>query len=98
MGFSDDFFQFLEKHKVVGLAVAFVIGGAASKLVTATVNDLLMPVIAVLLPGGDWRQATLELGPAKLLVGDFAGALIDFLIVAFVVFLAVRYVVREEKK
>lgn len=56
-----------------------------------------MPVIAVLIPGGEWRKATLDIGPIKFLVGDFAGNLIDFLIVAFVVFLIVKNVVKEKK-
>jgi large conductance mechanosensitive channel len=82
----------------VGLAVAFVIGSAATKMVTATVNDIVMPVIGVILPGGDWRSTVLQLGPVKLMIGDFVGALIDFLVIAFVVFLAVKFVMGEDKK
>ena len=98
MGFVDEFMAFLNKHKVVGLAIAFIIGAAASKLVTALVQDIVMPLISALTPSGDWRTITLQLGPVKLLVGDFAGALIDFLIIAFVVFLLVKYVVKGEAK
>ena len=57
-----------------------------------------MPIIGVLIPGGDWRKITLDIGPVKLLVGDFAGALIDFVIIAFVIFMLVKYAVKEEKK
>ncbi len=98
MGFVDEFVGFLNKHKVIGLAIAFIIGGAATKLVTAIVQDIVMPVIGVLIPGGDWRLATLQLGPVKLMVGDFAGALIDFIIVAAVVFMLVKYVAKEDTK
>ncbi len=98
MGFTDEFVVFLNKHKVVGLAVAFIIGGAATKLVTAIVSDLIMPIIAVLTPAGDWRQAILEIGPIKFMIGDFAGALIDFIIVAIVVFMIVKYVAKEDAK
>ncbi|MCX8174715.1 MAG: MscL family protein [Candidatus Micrarchaeota archaeon] len=98
MGFVDEFMAFLNKHKVVGLAVAFIMGAAATKLVSAIVNDLIMPVISVLIPGGDWRAATLDVGPVKFLIGDFAGALIDFLIVALVIFLLVKYAVKDETK
>jgi large conductance mechanosensitive channel len=98
MGFMDEFVVFLNKHKVVGLAVAFIIGGAATKLVTAIVNDLIMPIIAVLTPAGDWRQAILEIGPIKFMIGDFAGALIDFIIVAIVVFMIVKYIAKEDAK
>jgi large conductance mechanosensitive channel len=98
MGFVDEFAVFLNKHKVVGLAVAFIIGAAAAKLVSALVNDIIMPIIAVLIPGGDWRAFVLQVGPVKLLLGDFAGALIDFVIVAFVIFMIVKYIVKDEAK
>jgi len=98
MGFVDEFVSFLNKNKVVGLAVAFIIGAAAAKLVSALVNDIIMPIIAVVIPGGDWRLATLDIGPVKLLVGDFAGALIDFVIIAFVIFIVVKYMVKEDAK
>ena len=78
--------------------MAFIIGGAATKLVTAIVNDLIMPIIAVLTPAGDWRQAILEIGPIKFMIGDFAGALIDFIIVAIVVFMIVKYIAKEDAK
>jgi len=96
MGFVDEFVSFLNKHKVIGLAVAFIIGAAAAKLVSALVNDIIMPIIAVLVPGGDWRTFVLQLGPVKFLIGDFAGAVIDFVIVAFVVFMIVKYMVKED--
>jgi len=98
MGIGDEFMAFLKKHQVVGLAVAFIMGGAATKLVTAIVTDLIMPVIGVLIPGGDWRLATVSIGPAKFMVGDFAGALIDFAIVALVIFTIVKFAIKEEKK
>ena len=98
MGFVEEFMQFLNKHKVVGLAVAFIIGTAASKLVTSLVTDIIMPLIAALLPNGDWRSFVLQLGPVKFLIGDFAGALIDFVIIAFVIFVLVRYFVKDEAK
>ena len=98
MGFVDEFLAFLNKHKVIGLAVAFIIGAAASKLVTAMVTDIIMPIIGALIPGGDWRTFVLQLGPMKFLVGDFAGALIDFVIIAFVVFMIVKYAVKDEAK
>lgn len=98
MGFVDEFLAFINKHKVVGLAIAFIIGAAASKLVTALVNDIIMPLVGLLMPSGDWRNTAFEIGPAKLLIGDFTAALIDFVIIAFVIFLAVKYLVREEDK
>jgi len=96
MGISSEFRAFLQKYQVLGLAIAFVIGAASTKLISATVNDLIMPVVAVLVPNGDWRAATWNAGPVKFLVGDFLGNVIDFLIVAIVIFLLVKYTMRQD--
>ncbi len=95
--FIQEFNEFLTKYGVIGLAVAFVMGTAVTKLVTALVNDLIMPIIGALIPGGEWKSATLNIGSIKFLIGDFAGALIDFLIIALVIFLIVKMVVKEKK-
>ncbi|MEW6328707.1 MAG: MscL family protein [Candidatus Micrarchaeota archaeon] len=96
MGFVGEFLIFLKKYQVIGLAVAFIIGAASTKLVTALVNDIVMPVISVLIPGGDWRASILEIGPVKFMIGDFVGALIDFIIIAFVVFVIVKLLMKED--
>lgn len=103
MGFVDEFMVFLNKHKVIGLAVAFIIGAAAAKLVSALVADIIMPVISLLIPGGDWRSFAIQIGgtlekPTNLLIGDFFGAVIDFVIIAFVIFIIVKYAVKDEAK
>jgi large conductance mechanosensitive channel len=95
-GMVGEFMEFLMKYQVIGLAVAFIIGAAATKMVTAAVTDIIMPVIAALIPGGDWKKTELVLGPIKLLVGDFVGAIIDFIIIALVVFLIVKFMMKED--
>jgi large conductance mechanosensitive channel len=95
-GMVAEFMDFLMKYQVIGLAVAFIIGAAATKMVTACVADIIMPVIAVLIPGGEWRTSVLQLGPVKLLVGDFVGAIIDFAIIALVVFIIVKFMMKED--
>jgi len=96
MGMMGEFSDFLKKYQVLGLAVAFVIGAAATKLVTAVVGDVIMPIVAVLIPGGDWRASVLQIGPIKFLIGDLVGAIIDFLIIALVVFLIVKVIMKED--
>ena len=91
-----EFKAFLVKQGVLGLAVAVVIGGAVGKLVTALVTDLIMPIVGAAVPSGDWRKAVVQIGNVKFMVGDFAGVLLDFLIVALVVFLMVKALVKEE--
>ncbi|UCH58172.1 MAG: MscL family protein [Candidatus Bathyarchaeota archaeon] len=89
-GFVEEFVQFLNKYGVIGLAIAFIMGGAVSKLVSALVSDIIMPVIGVFIRDGGWREAVLNLGPIPLAVGSFTGALLDFLIIAFVIFIMMR--------
>jgi large conductance mechanosensitive channel len=96
LGFKDEFMEFLKKYQVIGLAVAVVIGTAATALVTKTVADIIMPIVAVITPNGNWREAILQIGPIKFLIGDFVGAMIDFVIIALVVFLTVKYVMKGD--
>ena len=90
-----EFKAFLLKHGVIALAVAVVIGGAVQKLVAAIVADLIMPIVGALTPGGEWRTATLTVGAVKFGVGDFLGAVLDFAIIALVVFIIVKMLVRD---
>ena len=80
-----EFKGFLVKQNALALAIGVVIGAALTKVVTALVDDIIMPIVAVAQPGGGWRTATLDVGPFHFLVGDLANALINFIIVAFVV-------------
>jgi large conductance mechanosensitive channel len=89
-GFLDEFQAFLSKYGVIGLAIAVIIGGAAGKLVSSLVADILMPIVTFFIPGGAWREATLTLGPIVLMVGSFIGNVVDFLIIAIVVFIIMK--------
>ena len=97
-GFREEFMEFLNKYGVIGLAIAFLIGGAAGSLVSALVADILMPIITFFIPGGAWREAILTLGPIQLLIGHFFGAIIDFLIIALVVFVLMKQLVKTGLK
>ena len=89
-GFMAEFQAFLSKYGVIGLAIAVIIGGAAGKLVSSLVSDILIPLITFFIPGGAWREATLTLGPVVMMVGSFIGNVIDFLIIAIVVFMIMK--------
>lgn len=91
-----EFMAFLQKYGVIGLAIAVVIGGKVNSFVTATVNDLIMPVIGIFIPEGAWQTWLLEIGPLKLAVGHWLGATIDFVIVAYFVFVFTKFILREE--
>jgi large conductance mechanosensitive channel len=87
------FIDFLKQTNALALAVGVIIGGAVGKVVSSLVADLLMPLISLGMPAGDWRQAKIALTHTPdgaidkaLGIGPFAGTLIDFVIVAFVVY------------
>ena len=97
VGVVQEFKDFLTEYKVMGLAVAFVMGVAITSLVNSLVANIIMPVIGVLLPGGDWQKSPLVLGPITFGIGAFIGALINFLIIAVVVFFLAKFVMGEKK-
>jgi large conductance mechanosensitive channel len=80
-----EFKEFINKGNVVDLAVAVVIGAAFGKIVSALVADMVMPLINAVVPQGDWRKW--EVTPLHFRLGDFLGTIVDFTIVAFVVFI-----------
>ena len=90
-GLWNEFKTFLENYKVLGLAVAFILGLYLGQLVQSMVSDLIMPIIGLLLPGMD-NLSTLKIpvGSQEFGVGGFLVALITFIIVAFVIFLIVK--------
>ena len=93
-GFWAEFKDFLGKAGVLGLAIAFIMGTYIGKVVSALVQDLIMPIPGALIPGGDWRKAlvTIPVGNGmNFAVGDFVGVIIDFAIVASVIFVIAKY-------
>ena len=81
------FREFLLKQNAVALAIGVIIGAAMGRVVSGVVDDLLMPVIGLIMPGGEWRNAQVTLSGANALkYGDFIGRVIDFVIVAAVVY------------
>jgi large conductance mechanosensitive channel len=94
MSLAKEFKEFALKGNVIDLAVAVVIGGAFGKIVTALVEDIIMPLVGRLLPGQDWKS--FQAGGLK--IGDFAGTVVDFFIVAVVLFVVVIKVMGAFKK
>ena len=79
-----EFKDFLLKQNIVALAIAVVVGTALNTLVKALVDDFIMPIVAAFAPGAEWQTATWNVGAVKFGIGDFAAALINFLIIGFV--------------
>lgn len=93
-----DFKAFLLKQNVIALAVAVVIGVALGKLVTAFVDDFIMPIVNAGSPSTDWKTMVFNVGPVKFLLGDFLSATLNFIIIAFVVWRISKAFVREGPK
>lgn len=96
MGLIQDFKAFALKGNVVDLAVAVVIGSAFGKIVSALVADIVMPLVNSVQPGGEWRNWTVSSLHFK--VGDFLGAVVDFFLIALVLFLIVTRIVQRVYK
>jgi large conductance mechanosensitive channel len=97
MGFLSEFRDFLYEYKVIPLAIAFIMGIAATALIKSLVDNIIMPIITAFVPGGAWKTATLTIGPIVLSWGAFLGELINFIIIAFVVFIIAKKMLKEEK-
>ena len=91
-----EFKEFLKEYKVIGLAIAFVIGLASTALVKSIVDNLIMPMITGFIPEGAWQTATFNIGPIVISWGVLLGAIINFIVIVFVVFLIVKYALKKE--
>ena len=101
MAFVREFKEFLVKQNALALAVAVIIGAAIGKVVTSIVEDVINPIFGVALPGGSWRDAKIVLSRTTdaagkvvengITYGHLIGAIVDFVIIAFVVFLIIQY-------
>lgn len=92
---AQEFFDFLKTFGIIGLAIAFVIGQAASRLVTALVNDIIDPIIGFFLPSGSLEAVSFNVTnlagtTTEFKYGDLISNIIDFVIIAFLVFLAYK--------
>ncbi|MGH7559783.1 MAG: MscL family protein [Gemmatimonadales bacterium] len=91
-----EFMAFLRTYGIIGLAIAVIIGGKLNGLVTALVDGLLMPVIGLIPIGGDWKTWGAIIGGQEFKVGPLLAAIVDFLIVALLVFWFSKKVLKEE--
>lgn len=90
-----EFREFAMRGNVIDLAVGVIIGAAFGKIVNSVVSDIVMPLLNPVMPGGDWR--TMEVGPG-VKIGAFLAATLDFIVIAFVLFVVVKTINRLKKK
>ena len=92
-----EFREFAMRGNVMDLAIAVIIGGAFGKIITSLVNDVLMPLIGLAFGGVNFSDLAITVGDAVVKWGAFVQSVIDFLIVAFVIFMLVRTMNRLKK-
>jgi large conductance mechanosensitive channel len=96
-GFLKDFQEFALKGNIVDLAIGVIIGGAFGKIIASLVSDVIMPLVNPLIAtaGNDWREWTI---PPGIKIGSFIGSVIDFTIVALVLFFIIRFLAQLKRK
>lgn len=90
--FMDEFKEFAFKGNVLDLAVGVVIGSAFTAIVTALVNFIIMPLVGILTGGTDIQNLSIEVGGAKLEYGAFLQAVVDFILIALVIFIFIKLI------
>jgi large conductance mechanosensitive channel len=86
------FIEFIKKQGVIGLAVGFILGGAVSKVVASFVEDIVNPIVGILLKkSGTLATVSIDIGSAKIMLGHFISIVINFLIIAFVVYFGIKW-------
>jgi len=90
MGLGKEFKEFAMKGNVMDLAVGVIIGAAFGKIIASLVENILMPIIGILLQGVNFQALSVKVGAAEIKYGMFIGAILDFIIIAFVLFLIIK--------
>ena len=93
-----EFKQFVKRGNVIDLAVAVIIGGAFGKIIASLVENIIMPFIGILMGGVSFEELQVVVGEAVLTYGLFIQSIIDFLIIAFVIFMFIKAINSSKKK
>lgn len=94
----NEFKKFAVKGNVVDLAIGVIIGGAFGKIVSSLVNDIIMPIIGIIIGGVDFTELTISYGNSDILYGQFIQTILDFFIIAFSIFMVIKLLNRFKKK
>lgn len=98
MGIVKEFKEFAMRGNVVDMAVGVIIGGAFGKIVSSLVNDVIMPIMGIITGGIDFTGLKIAIGESNITYGNFIQNVVDFLIIAFCIFLMVKGLNKLSKK
>ncbi|MFL7890899.1 MAG: large conductance mechanosensitive channel protein MscL [Anaerolineales bacterium] len=93
-----DFRDFISRGSVIDLAIGVIIGAAFTAIVNSLVNDIIMPLVGVLLGGANFESLAIQFGEASINYGLFIQAVVNFFLIALVIFFALRALVAMEKE
>ena len=93
-----EFKEFISKGNVIDMAVGVVIGGAFSKIVTSLVNDIIMPLIGIIIGGLDFTSLSIKIKDSEILYGSFIQNIVDFLIIAACIFTVIKIMNKFKKQ
>ncbi|MCM1077933.1 MAG: large-conductance mechanosensitive channel protein MscL [Bacteroidales bacterium] len=96
--FVDEFKEFAMRGNVMDMAVGVIIGGAFGKIVSSLVNDIIMPLIGLVTGGVDFSDLSFKVADAEVKYGQFVQNVVDFLIVAFCIFMMIKGINSLKKK
>ena len=95
--FVKDFVAFLKEYEILAVAAGFIMGTASTDLVNSLVINILLPIAKPLLAAESWQEAVLHIGPVTLGYGAFVEELVTFLVLAFLIFIVAKKLLRMEK-
>lgn len=97
-GFIKEFKEFISRGSVIDLAVAVVIGGAFTRIVNSLVDDIIMPIIGVIIGGINFENLMVTVGTAEIKYGMFIQSIVNFLLIALVIFSVIKAINQFKKK
>ena len=96
--FLKEFKEFISRGNVIDLAVGVIIGGAFSSIVTSFVNDIIMPLVGVIIGGYNFTSLSIKVGSSSINYGAFIQNIVNFLIIAFCIFVAIKAINKIARK
>ncbi|MFA5895038.1 MAG: MscL family protein [Candidatus Shapirobacteria bacterium] len=93
---KSEFLDFLKNYNVLELAIGVVIGSAVKDLTTSIANDMIMPIIGIMSPTGSWREIVFTIAGSDFKIGNLIGSLLNFLIIALLVFVVIKKILKIE--
>ncbi len=94
----DDFLRFIKSQSILGVAIGILIGQVFAKFINSIIEGLVMPILELFFCGTKWQHITINLGQVHFNIGIVIASMLDFFIVSMVIFLLIKFILKEEDK